>query len=674
MTQHRRSDDVRSNTGLVLSLDVFDTCISRSVLHPRHVFALHGRLSAVLDADRSRAWASVRQRSENVARDRRRDRQCTLFEIYVEVQRQLVLDASDRTRLMLEEMELERALCVAVEPVRLRACAHAEAGGVVVYSSDMYLPPSFLRDILHRNGFPPGKIFVSGYERASKETGDLFRDHCRRFGRWAVRHLGDNFRHDFLNAYRNHVRGEFDTTVSRARRQLPEPCRALARNPYPDDAGLAISLLLGNGLASRLAGASSADCYSAVRIAPVVVLWVLWLLSESSARGVKQILFAARDGQLPYKIARSLPRDRDSVALRYIHVSRRSLWTLLCDRLNPDQLQHLLRGLERDGAAARLATRLGIADSDVFMPLRRALDTEFAAVWPSDANRIAQLVAAFFESSPDARHELTRRREVFALYLAAQGVEGDASAIFADIGWLGNLRTQYGLATVRVPGEHPPELLGRYLGLKLANCGPLDDAFLFRNRDEPMCLRLDGCAPFFEQWLAADHGTALEYRRTRSGAAATLAIPAADYVRGIRQRHAIVVRSGKHLGAALRRGLKPTDESLRTWGQVLALDAFTRPTVDEARSLGSASIGGAMDAPDEAPLIVPLSVPRALLTAVSPRHAPSPTLWYYGSSALGAHGMLWPARLALTGQRIRGRIVRLVKRRLAGKGASHDSI
>ena len=59
--------------------------------------------------------------------------------------------------------------------------------------------------------------------------------------------------------------------------------------------------------------------------APLLVPYVLWLLCDARARGLKRLYFVARDGQVLLAIARRLaPRVGFDGELRYLYGSRRS--------------------------------------------------------------------------------------------------------------------------------------------------------------------------------------------------------------------------------------------------------------------------------------------------------------------------------------------------------------
>lgn len=71
-----------------------------------------------------------------------------------------------------------------------------------------------------------------------------------------------------------------------------------------------------------------AEVVGAETIGPVGVAFVLWLRDRAREDGVVDLRFLARDGKLPFEIARALPADHwTEIDLNYLHCSR-AAWSL----------------------------------------------------------------------------------------------------------------------------------------------------------------------------------------------------------------------------------------------------------------------------------------------------------------------------------------------------------
>jgi len=163
------------------SFDIFDTVLTRAVLHPKDVFHLvQQRLASHHAADYPRlcrCFWGARTWSEFMARRRTIAEDITLQNIYDSLAGDFGLDDAERDLLLATELATESDMLVPIDgAVNLLSAARTARAGVV-FISDMYLPSGFIQGVLERFGlFLPGdRLYVSGEVGKSKVSGNLYR-------------------------------------------------------------------------------------------------------------------------------------------------------------------------------------------------------------------------------------------------------------------------------------------------------------------------------------------------------------------------------------------------------------------------------------------------------------------------------------------------------------------
>lgn len=188
----------------IVSFDLFDTLLLRRVQKPRDVFTLVGK------SLRYGEFRPMRVRAEQLAREeaffQTGCREVTLEEIYRHLplpSRILPEDA------MKAEMQAERECCFA-DPFFLGVWRElCRKGKTLVVTTDMYLPGSFLQELMKGCGYSePDYLFVSGEHRLSKWQGDLFPLIKARLGSpEALVHIGDTLVSDVLRPQKYGIKG-----------------------------------------------------------------------------------------------------------------------------------------------------------------------------------------------------------------------------------------------------------------------------------------------------------------------------------------------------------------------------------------------------------------------------------------------------------------------------------
>lgn len=294
----------------VLSLDVFDTALLRTVRKP--VDALHLLAPAVrreLAADADLPVATLRVTAERTARARKLvsagHEEVSLAEIYDIFCELAGADATThRNRLAELEMNVEAAVLYPEPALVAAALAAARAGVRVIFLSDMYLPPDFIVGQLRRAGYPvdKGALFLSCERGTSKHVGGLFDRALEACGcaPEEVTHVGDNFHSDVERAMERGIRAIHWDRASAHRPDslaMVDQLESGAATPGLSEDDLLSSLC--TGLARRSRSAPDDPFWGRLGYeigGPLYFTFLRWVLRQARAEGREQLYFLARDG------------------------------------------------------------------------------------------------------------------------------------------------------------------------------------------------------------------------------------------------------------------------------------------------------------------------------------------------------------------------------------------
>lgn len=443
----------------LVSLDVFDTALERTVLHPHDVHRLVGeRLHDILGLD-PETWCTERVAAEVEAREAAAARglgEVTFAEVLEVLARRLGLDEESRELAGDEELAIERAV-LRRTPTGWRLAEVALTHGLpLAFTSDMYLPATVLSEVLHREGYRWEHLVVSSEERTTKVDGGLYEVLSQRSGTplAGVLHLGDNVESDKLAADRVGCRGVLVEAAHRAAAPLVEN-RSVARSG--SDA------LVLHRAATRLGGGGVAvDVDVGYSLGgPVLAGFAAWIAGVIDQVGPDRVLFCARDGRLVLDAVRLLRPDLDEGRFRYLLGSRRSLG-----------VPALAGGFDRDGMAfalsgttplplASYALRLGLTADEVVAELGSGGSWDLdRVVAPDEVTAIHGFLRAI---EPLVRARASRELEALGSHLAGLGVGDGQRLLLVDLGWHGSLQRHLERALDLLGLRSPLE--GAYLGL-----------------------------------------------------------------------------------------------------------------------------------------------------------------------------------------------------------------
>lgn len=502
---------------VVLSLDVFDTALTRCWARPEHVHlacAHRLREAGLIDLDDS-AWFALRRSAEQQAVRARGDDLARLADIYALLAAQQFWTPTQSAQAQAIECDVELSSVWPVAALRQWWFAQAQPGRARCFLSDMYLPTAQLQGMLARCGYAIEQqdIWVSAQLGASKSSGALYRLVAESLGAKpaSMMHVGDNCRSDVEQARRF---GAIAHEVNAARLTRFEQRVAEA----PQAPLLLRSIIAGSIKAARLSDQAplgnpmwqEVHDFGRDQAGPLLTVYVWWLLHDAQAKNLHRLYFLSRDGQVLLEIARRLQAEgvATHVELRYLHGSRQAWFAASIIRWDEDEVFQILdEPHDLFNAAPKLAKRLGFENAQA---LEALWPQAAAACVGADNNRAVARALVTSVPATVALAHTERIRSLVHRYLQQEGLLGSAVVGIVDLGWRGRLQLTLDriLKHPACGSSHAPRLHGYYIAL-LKPMQEHDSSTLLDCGVQPVSLPAP--AHLLEMLCEADHGSTRGY-------------------------------------------------------------------------------------------------------------------------------------------------------------------
>ncbi len=485
----------------VLSIDFFDTLITRSVAQPTHVFAVMERDLIAARGDFWRGFAVARveaeQRARHNAASENEYRDVTFDEIGLQLAIGLALNLPDRDMVMALERETELMLVEAV-PFGAAITQVARSRGMkVVIVSDNYMPAAHLTQMAHRAGYSwmtETDIFVSCEHGGMKHNGILWPVVLSALNvpAGSVLHVGDDARADgevptslgIATYVRDTMRTSHRDMINTTPTVLPlSRIEAQYRNAM-DDTHWDVAEVVGGGLVAMIVAAQVIDAHFVV-----------------GHRSVAGVHFAARDGYLAHQVWNTLrSRGWELPEATYTAFSRSVVWRACLSELTRDNVGRFV-GDDEVLTVSRLERRVGCA-----------LDSQLDRDAPIDASTARDIVLENTELVLSACKSLRAR---LLKYLQSHEVLMAGHHIVVDLGWTGSTIADLADMVASESGDLAV-LEGRLTGLywdatpqrmRIAMHGFAMDEF--GSTDDNV--RLLGVIKLLEALVTAPHGSVVDY-------------------------------------------------------------------------------------------------------------------------------------------------------------------
>ncbi len=299
----------------IVSFDVFDTLIFRPLSQPTDLFYFVGEKLGILDFKNIRTWAETDARNKNYLLNKHYE--INLEDIWNNLHKDVGLDA---TMGMAIEKACEKNLCYA-NPFMLEVWKELiKLGKRVIIVSDMYLPQSFIEELLVKNGFEGAeRIFVSNEYSKNKYEGKLFELVKKEYEGQRILHIGDNPKSDNINA----KKAGFDTMP-----YVQTNCNMLLYRPYDMSylVGSAYRGIVSNYLYNGIKSYSMEYEYGFNYGGLFVLGYCNFIHDYCQKNNIDKILFLSRDGDILIQAYNYLFPNENT---KYVYWSRKAAVKLM---------------------------------------------------------------------------------------------------------------------------------------------------------------------------------------------------------------------------------------------------------------------------------------------------------------------------------------------------------
>lgn len=316
----------------VVSFDIFDTLLLRPVIYPTDIFYLvDAKLKKEYNLDfvKYRLTAEKNLQTPNASFDA----------IYEAIQKKYSLPKKIVNLMKKEELACEKQLLRARKDVYSLYLYALSLGKRIIAISDMYLPSSFLNQVLKQNGY--GKIssvYVSNEYQKRKDSGELYdavleEEHIQSN---QLLHIGDNFHSDFLCAIDKNIFSVYYPSI----KDIIFNSNSVYSNVWKKDVSKDpfSRILLGfslNYYFSDLATVKNQPaCFADIKalaklgLAPLLFCIVSRIANNLDIQQKYQkILFASRDGYLPQLCYQIMGKFMPLLPSKYVYAGRRAYFT-----------------------------------------------------------------------------------------------------------------------------------------------------------------------------------------------------------------------------------------------------------------------------------------------------------------------------------------------------------
>lgn len=420
----------------MVSLDIFDTLISRSVFCPDDIFRLMGeRIKRELGIQCD--FLAIRKKAEQKA-DERKGKKTNIYDIY-EALPEVSSELGKYADLIREwEIDTELELCFPREEM-LKVFNHIRSCGKrIILISDMYLPKAVIEKMLLKCGYEGYEdIWVSCEKGERKDDGTIWNTFFEIYGNLASIQCGDN-PHSDIQLPGNHGKEAFIIINPRDELWLSD-LGAFTFFKKQTDQSMSISMSVALGLivnkqvfnspfALGQHGVLTIDdpfMYGYSTFGPLLAFFTEWLIENCKG---KELLFVAREGWVFkrfFDTYSEIMGDQGAGGV-YFLASRRAV-SLAAVKM-PEDIKEILQ-INYEGLLSNLThERLG------FEIAGKTEDRNI--VLPRDIDNVMNILSPFMQEIIDTA---SSERNAYKMYLTEVTAD-PGNAVLVDVGYSGTIQ------------------------------------------------------------------------------------------------------------------------------------------------------------------------------------------------------------------------------------------
>lgn len=477
----------------VISFDIFDTLIKRSVAKPSDLFSLMESSGG----DVPQGFARLRRDAERRAAAKKQS-PVTLYEIYEELSTEAEITVQP---LMQLEMELELASCQPNPEVVSLYKQCLAAGKTVILISDMYLSSAFLKQMLEKCGITGyHRLYVSCECGAKKADGSLFRLVLKEWdlAPHQLLHVGDNIRSDIvwaakLGMHTRYVKND-EKVLCKQSSHLPESLQLESR---------VLSAIVRNACA-ELGGVKKLGCET---LGPILLGFSLWLKDQLEREGIRKVYFMSRDGYVMQRAFDLL--QFPGMESHYLYCSRRSYTVplLWCHPEFESVFQYIT--IPKRVSLNRFLIYIGL-EPENYRNRAEACGLSMDRIYENNGFFHSQEVRAFYKTiQSDVESNSRKEYDALLTYIRQTGMQGKVAVV--DIGRHGTM--QNALQQLIETAKLDIDVTGYYVGVSsvapLISSGKIKAKGYLHNLEECVNIEIEMSkfVPIFESVFLAQHGS-----------------------------------------------------------------------------------------------------------------------------------------------------------------------
>jgi len=516
----------------VVSFDIFDTAVYRTVKNPTDIFYLLRNLfhENSIPINPGLNIPEIRINSEKKVRDtlwyEKKKSEVVLDEIIHEFCIQLGVDESYFEIIKQIEIELEKKYCIQNTEIFLAYKLAKEMGLKIIFTSDMYLDDISILSILKKCNYDvePENLFLSSKYEVTKSSSLLYEIITQKLNIQPhdMLHIGDNLKSDFIIPKKIGINALFYPRIQE-RKEKFQPINTIKKCDsvlFDDDAFLEShfhSIIVKKNY--EILEENSLDFFYIFGYqcgGPLILSFCIWLCKTIKYHNYRKIFFLSRDGLLLKKVYDKLRLLDCSLPISsYLYSSRRACNLPAFMKMDENFLSFVINGTSKIPVGVYLE-RIGINPKKYSKIIKEYHFDDLNSIVESE-NDYANLKKLFHNEKlcKDITLKATQELEFIEGYFSQEGIYLQKKIPIVDIGWHGSI--QKSIETIIHRKDPDISVIGYYLGThppiqNHINNGLVCESFLC-HAGNPKKIHniIKKFVEIFEIMLFGDHGTVINF-------------------------------------------------------------------------------------------------------------------------------------------------------------------
>ena len=332
----------------LISLDIFDTLLLRTVAKPTDVFELLWQAADTVKRNdlSPKEFMKLRAEMERRARNKKASREVCLFEIYAEFPDYIVTDTQ---ALMELEVETEKAVCYRNDYLYDLVLKMKADGKKLVLLSDMYLNREQIIGILQVNGIDVSlfeSIILSNEQDCSKQSGELYQVLLKQFPDMPLEdiiHIGDNKNGDYHQARQAGISAIYYSAVPDQLNSIYDYERIRHNIPQKEILSLRKTVVWHGTRQWQTDDEKTAYEIGASVIGPYLTAYVGYVCDRMEQLNIHRIFPLMREGYILGKLLESEAAYRGyELEVHPIYVSRKATYIPSIQKIDREEIENMI--------------------------------------------------------------------------------------------------------------------------------------------------------------------------------------------------------------------------------------------------------------------------------------------------------------------------------------------